>query len=369
MIILLFNYNFQCVLDNGKKYHILFSKLNLNRSYRSDYTVQKKMNTLTNTTTLLTSTGYDTGRAGIAYVKWIITNSISITLALVCLYLTGSQIIFLFKKHRFPYSTAKNLSSNSGRSNINDRQATNITIMCIIGSFSAFLRAGVDLRLVLGSQTDSACNVANKFTTVVHLITVTAVYMALWMRQRIFYQDTRLKHLSSKSVRCLSWFTAVFFNVTALATMGIFLFGVNYKGTPYGCAPIPGIITTARYIILVLVTTVFQIIFLALFIYPLFKHRQSLKSGKAEHGKSMIKIMKRVTIITIVCVITDLMTFLGVFILGPRTRVLFYNINFFVNVISLIHSFSDWRMRVMPWRIKGENKETLAKSKAQMTSL
>lgn len=207
-----------------------------------------------------------------------VCDALSIPLALICLYLTGSQIAFLVKKrrHRNEYTPTQSTSSD-GRTQINDRHATVITIVCIIAAFSVFLKAGFDFTLILGGQNDFGCDFAYKFSVVTHALNAMAVYLALWMRQRVFYQDPRLKHLSSKFVRGVSWFIAFLFNIVILATLALFVFEVEYKGTPMGCVSEENIIETIRWIVLIVVTLIFQIVFLSLFIYPLLKHQQTLK--------------------------------------------------------------------------------------------
>lgn len=308
---------------------------------------------------MVTTSGiaYDGKRAQAFFLEWIISDSLSLPFALICLYLTGSQIAFLIKKgldKRKANVTAGR--SYSGKRSTNARQvnAITITIMCIIAAFSAAVTIGFDFTLFLG-QNDYGCELTRKFVVTAQGINSIAVYSALWLRQRVFYQDPKLNHLSSKFVRILSWSIVLIFITASFCCLGFSLFLVRYIGTPYGCINPDTRVTVFNLLILQLVSTMFfQVIFLALFIYPLLKHHQSMKAANTEQGRNpVIKIVKRVIIITIICVVTDVMCIFIVYFLDKTTRLRFtLSINVFINVISVILSFSDWKMRVMPWRMK-----------------
>lgn len=287
-----------------------------------------------------------------------ISDSLSVSIALLCLYLTVSQIWFLINKHRqMRYHVAGNCASRSRSTEINDRKATIITIMCIVAAFTAFLKVGLNFRYLLGRHSDSGCQFALKTNESTYWVSTTCVYLTLWMRQRVFYHDPRLKHLSTKFIRGLSWSSAIIFVLAAYGSLALFLFGVEYVGTPYGCIPVEGTIANVRWIVLI-VQISFQVIFLGLFIYPLLKHQQDMSRANIEQGNPVINLVKRVTIMAVICVVAYLISAIAAYFLQYDTRrLLLSNFNIIINITTSILTFKDWKMRVMPWRMKQENKE------------
>lgn len=287
-------------------------------------------------------------------LEWIICDSLAIPFALIALYSTFSQIAYLVLKKR-----SKNLK----------KYAKLMAIICIFSSGTGFLRVGIDLRLVYGREDDFGCNLAVRFDVITFQLSILASYFVFWLKQRMFYQNSRLKHLSSGLTRALSWLMLVFMMLCFIVSISCFLFGITYEGTPLGCkVVVVNIMGERRWILLIVSTVIYQTSCLILFIYPLARHHRNFNNKKASRssmsGKnnsnpgygrnSVIKLVKRAAITTIICIGTDLLCAVITPFLGKvgSADVLLYDVDIVTNSLCLIFSFPDWKMKLMPWRIK-----------------
>lgn len=301
------------------------------------------------------------------YIEWIVCDSIAVPFALLALYIIATHIAYIALKQRKPkakmgsYRRKSSTVSSTGRSNtsVNEKHATAITGMCLFASIMALLRVAIDLRLVLGHHDNFGCDISIKFKVVAYGISIFTIYLVLWVRQRIFYADPRLKHLSSKFIRSVSWLMVFFLLISGLGAIVLFLIGAEDIGTPLGCRTVAtNFSPEIRYAILIAFTVVFQVCFLGLFIYPLVKHYQSTRMPENAHDRDnpIIKLVKRATTIAILCMLTDVISVIIAIFIGSdgSASILLYDVNIVVNLSFLILSFPDWRMRLMPWRLTEE---------------
>lgn len=280
-------------------------------------------------------------------------------LGLITLYLTTTQIAYLIlKKSSFTKTTQGSEASTNSRpktTKIDDRQAIAIALMCILVELMAFLRVTIDLRLFYGRHDTYGCNLSIKFKVVTSSIGLTAFYLVLWLRQRIFYKDPRLKHLSSRFTQVVSWGISIILVGTSLVGAAVFSFGVRYVATPVGCRVVQSELSVARWILLSSGTVVFQICLLALFIHPLVKHYRTMRQirNPDKRANPVVKLVVRSTVISLISIISDIISVVIIFY-APNSASYsnrLYDINVVINVVSLIFAFPDWRERLMPWRM------------------
>lgn len=292
---------------------------------------------------------YDEDMVKLYRDQWIICDSLSLPFALIAFYVAVSQTFYLVLKKTHSHSS-------SSRMNAGNRHSKIIVGMCIFASVTAFLRAGLDLRLVYGRHDDMGCNWSLKIKIVTYGLSLFTDYLVLWLRQRIFYEDPRLSLFGSKIVRTISWFMAAILILSGIPAMFLFVYGVNYVGSPVGCLAVNSDnIVVIRYISFVVGTTFFQICCLSLFIYPLIKHYQIMKVlGMECHARnSVIVLVKRTAVTASLCMVTDVLSVLTVLFLGDvgSISILIYDINIVMNILCVIFSFADWRQRFAPWII------------------
>lgn len=227
-------------------------------------------------------------------------------------------------------------------------------ILCIFASIMAFLRTGIDFRLIYGRQNDFGCEITVKFKSTTQALGIGVIYTVLWLRQRMFYEDPKLKHLSSKFTRMFSLFVIIFLLGSGCVVWLIFIVGVSYKGTPIGCTLVSNFDSASivGYSILVTTTSFIQISLLCLFIYPLIKHYQNMKSpNKGENP--LIIVIKRATITAFICIVTDAITVIIVFYVSYSLSIemAVNGANYVIDLACLLASYPNWRGRLMPWII------------------
>lgn len=305
-------------------------------------------------------------------LEWIICDSLAAPLALLLLYITFAQIAHLIiqdihlsrKRNRKPSTRSSRGSNKSHEAKTEEDNSTFINLVFLFASVCAFLRVGIDLRLIFGRENDFGCDLSLKFKILTYAVSIMAVHFTLWLRQRIFYKDVRLKHLSTRLVRTISWTMGVVLIITGTLIIVSFLIGVRYTGSPSGCVVTRiNIFADLRWIFVGVGTLFFQICFLGLFIYPLVRHHRNTKllTGDIAGNNPIMELIRRVTFLTSIAVISGVLIVVIAAMLPDVESIdlLLYDIDNVVNIVCLLLSFSNWRERMMPWRIKDE--ETNAK--------
>lgn len=285
------------------------------------------------------------------YLEWFVLEIVAIPLAVIVLYVTVSQSIYLVKRRR-----KDNSSANFSRTYVRTRDSTVtlITATCIAAAATAFLRLGVDFCIIFGYyESNFECEFSRLFKVIFYSISLTTVYAALWLKQRIFYQDPRLKPLSSKFIQILSWATILLIVSSGFSVSLLFVIGVRFKSSPIGCL-YENVISFAkqRWILLILLTLLYQICLLTLLLYPIVKQYQSMRRNSTEVNPLMIRLLKKATATTLACMVSDTTcAIVAMIIHHNQVDNFLYDLNITINVISLILSFPDWKMRLMPWRM------------------
>lgn len=306
-------------------------------------------------------------------LEWIFCEALTIPFALLALYLTITQIFFSIRKQkaimpgRRISSSSTSASNRQSSANASQQHVLVLNLLLIFSSFCALCRAGIDFRLAYGRFNDFGCDLAIKFKLAFYALGIIASYMVLWLRQRIFYQNPRLVHLSSRFVRFLSWSMSIFIIVGLSSTAVLFFAVGKYLGTPQGCVVQESFVTKIRWYILIISTTFFQIALMSLFIYPLIKHHLSLKSIKISSNQKnpIIPMIKRSTIMAALCIGTDLFSAFIVVIRKQEVVTMstfLYDVNIVMNVFFVILSFPDWKLRIMPWNMTQYESQTTEES-------
>lgn len=324
------------------------------------------MNT-NNTTESHCNTTYTEGLIRRYYVEFVICSVLTVPFALAALYIAGAQVSFFLLKKFYSGKNNENETTGSGHSGKNttrDYNAMTIVLMCVFATTTGFLRVGFDLRWVFGRDKDFECNIALKFKFVTNGLSILAVYLVLWLKQRIFYEDPKLKHLSSKFIRFLSWSVGIVFVIFVILGTALSVYAKMYEGTPYGCLSAAQSSSDAFNIILLCTAPFFQVCLLGLLVYPMIKHYRTTKpnTGSTKHeGTSVIDLIKRSTITSAICIGTDLLVAVIDVFLGPygTINIFIYDINIVVDNFFLIHSFPDWRQRLMPWKLLGNRNKVV----------
>lgn len=285
---------------------------------------------------------------------WIITG-VTVPVTLGALYLCITQIIFCIKKAKLSRKSKKKRRNSDEAST--GKYGTLLDIMSAVGASGAFLRAAVDFRLIYGRDSDFGCDLTAKLKITNYALAFTSIYLVLWLRQRVFYAHPGLKHLSSKLIRFVSWAMLIGILSAIVGASIIFFAQGQYFGTPHGCAIPTGPLVIVQWIFVMACTAFFQTCLLALFMYPLIKHRMtSTKTRSAANGQTtIISLVKRATVTSIVCVLSDVS--FAILVIGMQRKTMafetfLYDFNAVLNAFCLVMSFGNWRTRLMPWRVR-----------------
>ena len=197
--------------------------------------------------------------------------------------------------------------------------------------------------------TNDYCNVVVKVKVTLSSISVWNVYLFLWTRQRLCYSEPVMHHLSSHFMKAMSWISLLLLAVAQITSTILFVVTRFYKLTHLGCRKYMS--TTSDkvpWIFIGAMTVCFQIIFLFLFIFPLIKHKAAIKSTPKVGSHIVLRLIKRAAFMTSVCIVTDLVSLLVILFASDKNEIvmiLAYDVSLLTNIICVVASFSDWKLR------------------------
>ncbi|XP_078491754.1 uncharacterized protein LOC144747570 [Ciona intestinalis] len=193
-----------------------------------------------------------------------------------------------------------------------------------------------------GDVTSRACEVSMDVSVTGYSLTIIGVYTFLWLKQRSLYHHPAISFLCNPALKVVSWCSILIVWVGWVAAAFVYLLSDNYNSSHKGCITKPRNeykvwpIYMSNGIIIV-----GQSLMLFLFIYPL---RQSRSSANTDRISA---IVKRSAIFAGICVLSDLISMIILAFLVPATTtrhvtITVYDVNLFINLLSLLLSFESW---------------------------
>lgn len=300
---------------------------------------------------------------------WIFT-AVTPPISAVALYICITQILFciaksnLWQRKRNP-NNLKRLQRSINDGDIETSYANVLNAMSAFGTACAFLRPAVDFRLILSNHDDLGCDLSMKFKLACHISALLCIYLILWLRQRIFYHHPRLKHLTSKFVRFVSFTMSIVIICGLLLTLALFLGAGKYQGSNKGCVVSQGPLLRTRWIVLISCTITFHVCLLSLFIYPLIKHTSAMSRNTTGDRRDVImSLVKRAAATSSLCVLSDVLSTSLAIVTRERiisTSSFIYDVNIVVNGFCMVMSFPDWKQRLCSWRLFKKRQEQIIK--------
>lgn len=167
------------------------------------------------------------------------------------------------------------------------------------------------------------------------VIAFTLLYSVLWFRQRMFYVQEWMQHLTTPCSRFFSIFEGYIMLIFGLLTI-VVTFQQVYHYQVKTTSEVPHLV----FYIGVISQFQVQISLLLLFVFPLWKHTRVIE---AAHAQSHVKLIKRAAILTSLAILVDvcITILLVIFGLGSLT-----SLSFLVNYIIIILCFKSWRSRL-----------------------
>ena len=208
---------------------------------------------------------------------------------------------------------------------------------------------------------DPFCGIQCRVKDITFGVALFCTYFVLWFRIFIvFYRNRIMVQDLSKTVQFVNISALPLLFITGTAIVIKFLVQPGNVFAGCGCMPV---FTreefTRDWIAAVSCTTVFQIVFLFCFLYPLYLHQKKMLSSGFNH-LSIIPIVKRAAIAAVVCITSDLINLVSAAsYVGPNGSILnpshtylaflAYTVNLLVNLIATILSFANWRDKMFPF--------------------
>ena len=193
------------------------------------------------------------------------------------------------------------------------------------------------------------CDVIVKVKVALSSIAVSGVYMFLWTRQRFCYSEPAMQHLSSRLIKAMSWISLLLLALVQIVGTILFLVTRFYEMTCLGCVNhMTTIPNEIPWIFIGAVTVCFQSLLFFLFVFPLVKHKTAIGSEPRTGFRKFLPLIKRTAVMTSVCIATDLISSLLILLARDNNEIiptLAYDVSLLTNVICVVASFSDWKVR------------------------
>jgi len=215
-----------------------------------------------------------------AEAYWLISEAVLITL-------TAFSIYLLVCLTRY----ALNSKCSPGRE-LNNKKGKFLYRLCLLSVIMAICRLVSDQSVaLLGWKTDEHCLVAVNTSTIFYGLSLYPVYIFLWTRQSIFYNNPVLSHILNPVVTFISYATLLVMLVSGVVVCVLHVIpsvtGWDMRATRSGCKDV----NNQEYFQLIpllalFLTVTFQVSLLALFLYPLLNKKMSGYSSPRRVSKA-----------------------------------------------------------------------------------
>ncbi|XP_077974910.1 uncharacterized protein LOC120330096 [Styela clava] len=286
------------------------------------------------------------------HLQWVLSEIFSYTLLFLNCYVVFCFIVYHIRKRGTATRNSYFFSKKSGA-----LYSMALNTLTILSAVITAVRVLLNLDTIWGRSSEMACLHLKKPKIFVGFLVYLTVYMSFWVRQRIFYSSPQLNHLSNKATRFLSKWILLVLVLGYLANLVYFMVegDSHYKPLPpNGCSvssdAIPWYLLAAN-------TVIMQFTLLALLTYPMLKRNKARQGG--EPNNRLIRLVRKVlmaAIFAVVCCISSL--FIILFISTPidEKSLFIVDVNLTILVFTVVIMFSDWRVRLFPFRKKFRGK-------------
>ena len=125
----------------------------------------------------------------------------------------------------------------------------------------------------VGWKSDALCEFTVKTSYIFYSLSLTGIFIFLWLQQNIFYSNSLLMSIIHPSLVMISWLSLLFILCSAVFLTVYFvnedLTGWKFAATPLGCEEVSRNPDDTILIVLVAFTVFTQLFLLSLFLYPL----------------------------------------------------------------------------------------------------
>ncbi|XP_076809125.1 uncharacterized protein LOC143452154 [Clavelina lepadiformis] len=195
---------------------------------------------------------------------WIIPEVINSLLIVATLWIIFSLIHFGIKHKKWSTNRMGNADKLSGGS------VYTLTVVCAITALVRFINSQFAFNIGIGVGYDKECEIVSDSSFAWYSLVNFAVFIFLWLRQRIFYANNMLNVRFGILLKILSFSSIVILFLSGLATVLVNTIPVNFPSSREGCIYHKSEnIGPIAWIVGIMVVIAGQFVLLGLFIYPL----------------------------------------------------------------------------------------------------
>lgn len=255
------------------------------------------------------------------------------------------------------------------------RKRNEIYIACVAAIVSTLPDAIVILILynVSEAATQSQCELVMDLATAFSSFGLLGTYIFLWIRQRAIYNNKYMRAIHGRWTHAMSWFLLILIVVCLASVACVTIMERSIFATPIGCLlqhhDVHGnssISWEGLRVMELCATTLCQIGFLFLFLYPMIHNRKMMKKVCAKQKKRRDKVgevIKRCAICAAIVIISDVVTEIWIQFIPPTYPAIIIGtingLDLFVDAICILATFDNFTViLVTPCR----RKEDITKS-------
>lgn len=291
-----------------------------------------------------------------------VLRSATIVLALISFYLAISQIGYFILAHVIRQERSRNHD-----------HARPLNILCTCAGVMVCLRVGLPLNQLVKIYVDWQCVAIMEYRIITFGIAFSLLYTILWIRQRAFYWCPALHDLSTRPVKIFSMATPFIIWPGCIASIVIVNFSERYYTTEYGCAIERTSLNTFGWVFRGVAFSLMQCNLLALFLYPLHRHRIMVKrAALTQRTDSIDGLITRSIITTIICIVMDTASMLIGLLLQRELAIVphfVYDVNLVVDTLAVFWSFSNYAERLFPWKKLNRRKHVIETGSVQNSTV
>nr|XP_026693954.1 uncharacterized protein LOC113474971 [Ciona intestinalis] len=229
-----------------------------------------------------------------------------------------------------------------------------IDLVIVSAAVAILLYVVLELPLIT-RQHEPYCTIYEKTKVVCFGFSLMCIYSVLWLRMlKAFYLKPATGENLGKSLRFFSQVTFALLVAMTVIDTSIFLTASPYRTTALGCVKsTKSSRSVAKWIALIVTTTLCQGCLLFYFIYPLYVHRKRM-GRHGIHSKSVLPLIKRLVAVLMMCIAANIVgyTFIAIY-KSPTVYVtnIVLGSNLVFHLVALVYLFQDWKQRLNPFSI------------------
>ena len=227
-----------------------------------------------------------------------------------------------------------------------------INVIILSQAIAVLIYVGIEIFLV-SPPGSPFCSIYHRIKIVMYALALFTAYFVLWFRiYTVFYKNKVTQKKMGKTQQYLNYSALPLLCIMIIANLASFLTSPPYKNVSCGCIRVQstekGLV---KWVILFAWITIFQVILLFSFIYPLCMHRKKMLVQGIDQT-CIISVVKRAAIVTGACVLSDMINTAFAATYQGQTVYLnhvVFSSNLLTHFTATILSFATWKEMLFPF--------------------